>query len=385
MLSPKRLLLEELLDETFDLAENDQAIYLEESSERFNIRKPAIGYLERFKQKDWVFSYGCCEISHGEPTSRYDFNFLNPDDYLLNWDYLSSIEKETFKNLLYSNTYKSPNRFGLKKLNLESHLLFSLGIDMTHILGKSKNYVLSNLKQRDNSTMFLCVNDKNLDPRSSLNAYNKFKKQYQIEDMFSTDTVAYHMLISLDQEYHSIDSLEKSKEVFHNFFKENAKYLTRLCHKKEKVCGYIYSHEISVDSIQNQKYRPHTHVIIFVKKGKDLFQTEQKLLEMESSFNIYHKNRKMSLLKTPTASTTPLKRASSYADIEKSVQYLFRCYSLSETYRREINNQNIQELNQKTKETLYNLIFFFKSCSGDKTIRRFGASKIPKSSRLQKI
>lgn len=384
MTSPRTISLKELIDESPYAYQDEGNPYTSDDERGFAIRRPLQSHIENFKTKDWIFSYGCCEVSHGHPTSRYNFNLLNPDDYLLNWDYLTSVEKDTFKNLIYNDTYKNPNRYGLKKLNLESHLLFSLGLDMTHLLGKNKNYVLSNLKQEDSSTMFLCVNDKNLDPRSSLNTYKKFKKLYQVEKLFEENMVAYHMLITLNNQFHKIPCQEEAKKIYQDFFKRNNIFLSKLCHKKNKIASYIYSHEISVDSILNQTYRPHTHALIWVEKNKNLFQTERKLLELETRFNLQHQDKTLSLLKTSQKSTAPLKRASSYKDIEKSVQYMFRAYSLSEVYRKELSKDNIQELNLKSKETIHSLIRFFKSCAGEKSIRRFGAAKIPKSSRLQK-
>jgi hypothetical protein len=388
---PRRITLDEVLadNEVDSLPEGENYYrYLPNDEEApyssgysNSVSLPSSEHFDSFRLTDSYLNHTGSFVSHGEETSRYDFNWCNPDDYLLNWNSLTDVEKETLKSLLYSNTKRNPNRFGLKKLNLESHLLFSIGCDMSHLLGKSKNYVLSNLSDFTTRNLYLCVNDKNLDPKSALKAYRRFNKTYDLKEPFNRNMRAYHALITLKKDYSHVSSPQESKKIFQHFFRENTKILSRLSSKRKKFNSYLYSHEISVDSILSQSYKPHTHVILFMEKNKkDEFHQFQDLEKLETQFNLRYPSKTLSILKHKQNNISVPKKATSYQDIERSIQYMFRAYSLSETYMREVSTSNLKELNIKTKETIHNLIYLAKAeeANSSKGIRRIGCSQIPK-------
>lgn len=351
-------------------------------------KKPSRDVVEKFKDSHWSLKTSSSSVSGlSDAKSRYDLNWCNVDDYIGYWNKFSDNERESLKSLLYSDTSSNLYRFGLKTRNLEAHLLLSIGCDMNNILNSKKDYVLSNLKINGKYSKD-CVDSRTLDPKTCMRAYKKFSKQYDIEEMFRKGFKSYHGVISLDPKYSKVSDPRASKELFQEFFKSNSKALSNLSLKKKKIGGYLYSHEISVDSIENQLYRAHTHIIIFLpkdKKGDPLRHLQ--LEELEETFNSQHTDRKLEMLRTEEEE---FKSNNTYKGLENMIQYLFRSYSLADQYLREITETNIRALNIKTVETYHNLAYFFKSEENHslKGVRRFGSSQIPKKdksdTRLQK-
>jgi hypothetical protein len=116
------------------------------------------------------------------------------------------------------------------------------------------------------------------------------------------------------------------------------------------------------------------------KNKKDEFHQFQDLEKLETQFNLRYPSKTLSILKHKQNNISVPKKATSYQDIERSIQYMFRAYSLSETYMREVSTSNLKELNIKTKETIHNLIYLAKAeeANSSKGIRRIGCSQIPK-------
>ena len=99
---------------------------------------------------------------------KYDLNWVSIDDYKSNWNILSSEDKSLVGSLLSSDLHKNKNRFGLKKLNLESHLLLNIGCDMTNIVNNGRDSVLSNLKGLDGRYSEQCLYNRTVDPKTSV-------------------------------------------------------------------------------------------------------------------------------------------------------------------------------------------------------------------------
>lgn len=319
--------------------------------------------------------------------SKYDLNWLAVDDYLANWDILSR-ESQSSLRLLILGDRRNANRFGLKKLNLEAHLLLSIGCDMTNILNNGRDAVSSNLRNPDtayNSYSSECVDNRTVDPKSCWRAYGKFKKTYCVEALFKAGFVAYQAVVSSDSSYRKPD-----QEKYLEFFKGNSDYFTKLS-KRKKIYSYTYNHEISVDSIQAQKYRPHTHIIFFLPSADlDPVGMERKVLELEREFNSSNPDREMRVNRADSVKNPVPRVSRTIEDIEKSYSYLHRAYSLADQYMREIRPENVQELNRLVVETYHTLIELFKSHEvlkgkGEKktlcrvAVRRMGHSHIPKA------
>jgi hypothetical protein len=355
------------------------------------VAKPQEAYLEAFKESHSLFSSSQSSVKSSEGvTGRYDINWLSPDDYISNWEKLTKEEQLTFRVLVMSDFKSNSNRYGLKTKNLEAHLLLNLGCDMNNILNSPNCSIRSNLRSPGSWTKegefvkgdfsTVCSDNRTVDAKTCRRSVYKFKRSYDVEKLFKSGFVAYQLVIRSDSSYRKIlkDDPIESKRRIHLFFRDNASYLSRLANKKKKILSYLYSHEISVDSILREEYRPHTHSIIFLKRSNPLQEQEEVEL-IEKEFNSLHSDREMSLERYSKDDSLVPRRASKFKDIEASVDYLFRAYSLAEGYLREIRSHNIRELNQKTVECYRNLIWLFKAedANGLKGVRRFNSSYIP--------
>ena len=352
------------------------------------IPRPSQSAVDKFKSENSSLYCSSSLARSVKPVlSKYDLNWLAVDDYLANWNILSR-ESQTSLRLLILGDRRNANRFGLKKLNLEAHLLLNIGCDMTNILNNGRDAVSSNLRNPDtayNSYSSECVDNRTVDPKSCWRAYGKFKKTYCVEALFKAGFVAYQAVISSDSSYRKPDQAK-----YLAFFKGNSDYFTKLG-KRKKIYSYTYNHEISVDSIQAQKYRPHTHIIFFLPSDElDPVGMERKVLELEREFNSRNPDREMRVNRGDSAKNPAPRVSRKIEDIEKSYSYLHRAYSLADQYMREIRPENIQELNRLVVETYHTLIELFKSHEvlkgkGEKktlcrvAVRRMGHSHIPKA------
>lgn len=312
--------------------------------------------ISRFLSGDYLLNTGKSMLSSDHIHSKHDFNWLNLSDYLSNLDKLSYTDRSALTKLLKSDTLTNSNRYGIKRKNLESHLLLSIGADIDNILSCGKSLVETNLKTLAGKYSRLCASNRTLDPKTSHRAYQKFSKTYSVETLFKT--MSCYQAVVVRTATHSSDPREM-KESFHKFFKENVDRFSQLANKSKKIKSYLYSNEISVDSILSQTYRPHTHLVFWIPKLKNPEQEQLEVEAIERDYNSRFSDRSFKLLRIEKDSREVPYRVTSYSKIKTSINYLFRSYSLAENYLREISRENIRELNIKTKETLHNLVYFF--------------------------
>jgi hypothetical protein len=399
MLSSSKITLAEFLSDSHisptEESHEDHSDYCDTYENKFDfigrVAKPQGSYVEAFKESHYLFSSSQSSITSSEDvTGRYDINWLSPDDYISNWEKLSKDEQITFRMLVMSDFKHNSNRYGLKTKNLEAHLLLNLGCDMNNILNSPSCSVRSNLRSPgrwNEEGLFIkgnfslvCSDNRTIDAKSCRRSIYKFNRSYDPEKLFKSGLVAYQLVIRSDSSYRKIskDDPVESKRRIHDFFRNNATYLSKLVNKKKKILSYVYSHEISVDSILREEYRPHTHSIVFIEKSNPL-QEQEEIELIEKEFNSLHSDREMSLERYSKDDSLVPRRAAKFKDIESSIGYLFRAYSLAEGYLREIRSNNIRELNQKTVECYRNLIWLFKGeeANGLKGVRRFNSSYMP--------
>jgi hypothetical protein len=346
-----------------------------------NIPKPSKARISEFINSHWSLCSGGALVKGTNPRDKHDLNWINTQDYLDNWNLLSKDEQKSLRKLILADNITNANRYGLKRKNLESHLLLSLGCDMSNIANTGYCCVESNLKSpTDGDYTDDYWTNRTVDARSSLKAIQKFKRTYSIETLFTSGFVCYQLVITPDSSYKKLTNPEKAKQRYQDFFKTNTEtfhYLT----KKKKVYSYLYSHEISVDSILGKEYRPHTHVIVWVPKDKDLCRQQESMREIEKWFNRRFHDRTMSFVKK---NDLPL-RVSKYEDIEKSLGYLLQCYSLSEQYSREAREDNLRSLNLATVEAYHNLIWLYKNEQTKGRVKRNHGGYLPRKDQKEEF
>ena len=386
----ERLINGALLEEEITTSVDSALSY----SDRFTIAPPSCDELSLFVENANDLYSSACDVRSSLPIlSRYDLNWCSVEDYVANWNLLDR-ESQTTLRLLTRSDNKNANRFGLKKRNLESHLLLNIGCDMNNIVNNGKDSVRTNLKSSSPDAPNYgysrdCLSNRTVDPKTCLRAYKKFDKEFSAETLFKKGLVAYQAVITSDSSLRDLSSDPMSyKTRVHEFFKTNTEYLAKLCNKRRKIFSYVYSHEISVDSILEQKYRPHTHVIFFVKKDSfyrtgEASESQKLVKELEEKINKEFSDRKWSCERVSIDNTEFPKVARKYSEIERSFEYLHRAYSLSAQYMREIREDNVRELNKATVETYRSLIWLY---AGEpynpdcRAIRRLRACYVPKRS-----
>lgn len=344
------------------------------------VSSPSKSAVAEFESRDPMFSSSAALVrSSSAVTGRYDLNWCSPSDYRDNWEKLSSEDKLTYRKLILSDTYGNANRYGVKKLNLESHLLLSVGCDMTNIVGNGRNAVLTNLKDPVSKLYASkCLHERATDPKTCLRASKEFIKSHNLELLYKQGFVAYQAVVSVDLpvQVGPSDELAK-KSAFQSFFKGNCEAFRKL-QKKKKIYSYVYSHEISVDSILQGVYRPHTHILFFLpKESKPVILDKVRLFEAE--FNSMFSDRTMSVDQIDSDGEFVPKAVSKAANAERTVGYFYRAYSLANQYMREIRSDNVRTLNTATVECYRRLVWFLQAeeANGLKGVRRTGCSNIP--------
>lgn len=349
---------------------------------------PSEDRIESFKNRSYSLdSLGALETSSSRVTNKNQINWSSIDDCVRYWNVLSKDDQYALRCLILSDTVSNSNRYGVKKRNLESHLLLHIGVDMTNIVNNGYDSVLTNLMHpvtRRYSSV--CLDSRTIDAKTCRIAHYNFTKTYSTSALFEAGYVAYQCVISSDESYRNIDAdCGKTKKQYQEFFKSNNKELSRLSNKRALVHSYIYSNEISVDSILEGKYRPHTHVLFFIPREKSPALSEAGALKIEAVFNSRFNDRKMSLKRIERDDDEVPKVMKNNEECEKSVGYFYRAYSLADQYAREVRDDNIELLNHKTRECYRMLVWMFKPSDDQKSFRHVAHSRIPKQGETVKV
>lgn len=342
-----------------------------------SVPSPSEDRVESFKDRSYTLSSFASLISSSSPVRhKNQINWISVDDYVRNWSVLSKNDQSLVRMLVLSDTVTNANRFGVKKRNFESHLLLSIGADMTNIINNGRDSVLTNLMHPSTRRYSsACVENRSVDPKTCRKAYSSFAKGYDPELLLKEGFIAYQGVVF--SEAISTISSEDDKERVVSFFKDNREEFSRLSNKKGKLPAYIYSNEVSVDSILEEKFKPHTHLLFFLEKEGSIENTDSKALEVEELFNSKFTDRRLSLQRIERKDELVPSSIRKADELTTMIGYLFRAYSLADQYAREITETNIEALNHKTVECYRRLLWIFKVSDTGNTIRHVNHSRIP--------
>lgn len=95
------------------------------------------------------------------------------------------------------------------------------------------------------------------------------------------------------------------------------------------ITSFLYSNEVSADSILKMRFRPHTHALVFFPKKTVSPDLNAKLRENDRTLKVLEKVH------------------TSFPTVEKFVRYMFASYSLSGVYEKEYTDENVLELNKR--------------------------------------
>jgi len=280
---------------------------------------------------------------------KFSFNWLSPNDYVANWHHLDEGSQTIFKKLMTADSsMNNSHYYGLKEHDsLPEHLLLLLGADIQNILpGNKIDMVSANLKYDGFRYTPEKLSCRSLCPRTAMAAQNDFRKNFDPEAMFH-DFDASILMIDSPASLHEIHTCsDEHRDAYMNFFRENSKFLTKQA-RKGHIYSYIYSHEISVTSILNRTFCPHTHVVVFYPKG-----TELQLSDMQDDLAKVHPDRSLDIDRTKGREGVH----SSFSTIKEFCSYIFKVSTMAKTYSREFTYENAQEINVGVVQCLHTLI-----------------------------
>lgn len=280
---------------------------------------------------------------------KFSFNWLSPNDYVANWHHLDEGSQTIFNKLMTADSSMTNSYYyGLKEHDsFPEYLLLLLGADIQNILPGNKTDMISANLRYDG---FLYSPEKHncraLCPRTAMAAQNDFRKKFDPEAMFH-DFDASILVIDSPASLHEIQTCsDEHRDAYMAFFRENSKFLAKQANKRH-IYSYIYSHEISVTSIHNRTFCPHTHVVVFYPKG-----TELQLSDMQDDLAKAHPDRCLDMDRTEGREGVH----SSFSTIKDFCSYIFKVSNMAQTYRREFTYEKAQEINIGAVQCLHTLI-----------------------------
>jgi hypothetical protein len=331
---------------------------------------------ERIRSKSDELTSGSASIVSSEkPKDILDINWANIHDWVANWGVLPLDERLLIKALLTSDLEENANRYGLKCLNLGSHLLQCVGMDMTNIIGNGVCAIRSNLRDEFGYYSDRCANNRALDPGTCRRAFSKFLGDNEPQKLFKAGKVAFHAVVNSDESFCPLGKdIMAYKEKLWKFYGKTTEVFRKL-KKKKLVTHMIYVHEMAIRSLLEKEMNPHTHVMFFFEDnhcGDD--ELEWSAREIVAEFN------RTAELGVMSPSTKKGESEEHRIKIQKrwnkgtksSVGYYFRVYSTVQNYLKEITPNNIRELNLATRETWWTV----KELMSGKAQRRFGYTRI---------
>lgn len=330
----------------------------EESSNRLNIKKPSSRQIEGFSSQ---FEYLYFKNAHANAKSKYEFDLLNLKAYIENWDVLDHELQKTLVRFIDSDLSNNGLKQGLKeKYDFVSHLLLLCGAEIWNIRSfKNTNMVLSNLRNLYGKYPREISKNNIIDARSCRQRFFKFNKIYDLERLFAENNCQI-VNFELDSGYCEISELNALKrDQVWNFFRTNLKILKRF-QRSRLINSYLYSHEVSVDSILNLRFRPHTHAIVFFPKGGEPPLLADRLKENGRTLKIMPDVHER------------------FSTVEKFVPYLFAAYSPATVYKKEYRDSNVLKLNRNLVRTLHTLLELGKGDANSRSVQRNNHSCIPK-------
>jgi len=300
------------------------------------------------------------ENPQGESRGRLEFNLLNMNCYLDNWDRLSSDMRMTLYRLVNSDLLTNCYRYGIKNKSVfEKHLLLLAGSEIWNLRQYPRtNMVLSNLKELDSRYPRFTTPNSIMDARTCRKLGFNFLKAHDLPLLF-TRLHAQVIVFESDESYRDIpDNLGLYRERVRAFNRTNVEFL-KTQQRCRKITSFLYSHEVSCDSILGMRFRPHTHAVVFFEPCVEppYLASNVKLQDrMLKSLPEVHRN---------------------FSSIKKFINYLHGAYSLAEVYEREYRPELVRDLNINTVKALRTLIDVHGKFIGDGCIKRFGKSAIP--------
>jgi hypothetical protein len=248
------------------------------------IRKPSQRELEILELSDMNLVK---ENPHYHKRSKYEFNLLNLRAYKDNWDSLDYRMQRSIREFIDSDLQGNCFKYGMKKINeFYSHLLLLIGVEVWNIRSfNNTNMVSSNLRNKNGHYSMFKTRNTMLDSRSCSERYRNFMKKYSVEDLFKTNNCQIVNFESSELYRSQTEYSDRTREQYKNFFKGNVTTLKRL-QRSGLITSFLYSNEVSADSILKMRFRPHTHALVFFPKKTVSPDLNAKLRENDRTLKV---------------------------------------------------------------------------------------------------
>ena len=270
-------------------------------------------------------------IFKGEPAQfsrdHYELNLLNIEDYLSNWERLSQPMKQELTLIITadwdnentaSDGVKNPRRYTTPynpREKLAKHLLLLCGLQLRNLGYPYCQVVSSNILRPDGFRNPNRTDQRWIDPRGAVSCIRRFFDKYNPQALMH-ENAAMILLFDADESFRHVGEQTFEKAEFYKmFFSKNEDVLIRWM-RKGFIRAYFISHEISVHSIKESTFRPHSHVVIWFNPNSDLEflnrlkKTSTKMSKIDRIYRNWNK-------------------------LGNYIPYLFKVTRLAETYERE--------------------------------------------------
>jgi hypothetical protein len=301
------------------------------------IPKPSEYTVETIRKKFPILFEGKV---HRNARSLEELNYLLVPDYLENWNILPPKVKEAFKDVMESNWEKAEgrkianwNEIGIKMKAsdhpLIDHLLFNIGCEVwdkvpreTDVIHSSLKGDLGNYNRKTSSRRYINPNAAAKEIKHSEGLWRPellYREMNSISVLFETPDRLF------DQTDTMVERRAKNRDLFH-------RNLLSLQGLKE-VQSYVLSHEISLGSIRNKEFKPHSHGIVWFLQDEGLGFLEKAKGEGILKFR-------------------PEDFNTGWSGEKGMWEYIIKTQNLADVYRREWSEDGIREFNNNTKEVL---------------------------------
>jgi hypothetical protein len=217
-----------------------------------------------------------------------------------------------------SDGVKNPRRYTTPynpREKLAKHLLLLCGLQLRNLGYPYCQVVSSNILRPDGFRNPNRTDQRWIDPRGAVSCIRRFFDKYNPQALMH-ENAAMILLFDADESFRHVGEQTFEKAEFYKmFFSKNEDVLIRWM-RKGFIRAYFISHEISVHSIKESTFRPHSHVVIWFNPNSDL-----EFL-----------NR---LKKTSTKMSKIDRIYRNWNEISNFIPYLFKVTRFAETYERE--------------------------------------------------
>ena len=304
-------------------------------------------------------------ITHPSATCINDLNWLNVDDFLLNW-HLFNREPEmqrVLRQIIESKWDSNANQRGLKhETPLVDHcLVFLLGRGADRFEMQRSHLITSCLRDKNGLYSPIHGYSRLFHPPQAIRAWQDFLRHHRMDLLFN-DFVARIVLLQSPRSIQRVSSsdangIDQRRLDFAKFYNSGCGHLNKLI-KKGKIWSYLASCEVSCQSIRDSLYFPHIHAIVWTEPDANIDWLHQDLPD-------------------DVFIPKPIGIIRDWDGIKDFVRYIFQVDSIAHVYRKEWSENGIKEFNTATVNAWETMTRLVTGDAASRTFRRIRHRYLP--------